>query len=309
MFERRNPLPLKEQEDMTRWLSILAQQTGSEKFFLIESMQPQDWLINSAERWIYRISFGLAIACIAGLVLGLRSGLKFGVISGLFFGIFGGLFFQLNNINLVESIKLSRLGNTRHRHAFWGSLKSGLITGLATGYSGGLIAGLIISFKVGLISGLTIGLIFGSFVGLLVGIIIGLKSDIEMRSYPNQGIWKSLKNSIIIMLCFALPLAIFLSYIFPRILPLFVEPRLIKDLSGVLSLLPFWIGLFAGGGVACIQHFALRLVLFQSKRIPWNFVTFFKEAEARLFIQQTDGGCIFVHRYLQEYFASLAPIE
>jgi hypothetical protein len=64
---------------------------------------------------------------------------------------------------------------------------------------------------------------------------------------------------------------------------------------------------FYCGGAACIQHFVLRLMLYSSSQVPWNFVTFFKKVEVRLFIQCTGGSYSFSHRYLQEYFASLAP--
>jgi hypothetical protein len=53
-------------------------------------------------------------------------------------------------------------------------------------------------------------------------------------------------------------------------------------------------------------HLALCLALQRAHQIPWNFVTFFQSAEERLFIQRTGGIYVFVHRYLQDYFAENA---
>ena len=62
-----------------------------------------------------------------------------------------------------------------------------------------------------------------------------------------------------------------------------------------------WAAISAGEGGACLQNFVLRLVLFQTKQIPQDFVVFFQQAEDRLFICY-----VFVHRYLQEHFANLS---
>jgi hypothetical protein len=79
--------------------------------------------------------------------------------------------------------------------------------------------------------------------------------------------------------------------------------RLESEIAAPQSSLP--LTFLYSGGQACIQHFALRLVLYRAKLIPWNFVTFFQQAEDRLFIQRTGGSYIFIHRYLQEHFAGM----
>ena len=68
-------------------------------------------------------------------------------------------------------------------------------------------------------------------------------------------------------------------------------------------------GVFTGfkyGGLAVIQHFILRFVLHLSNHVPWNYARFLDYATERIFLRKVGGGYIFVHRMLQEYFASLA---
>jgi hypothetical protein len=59
------------------------------------------------------------------------------------------------------------------------------------------------------------------------------------------------------------------------------------------------------GGLAVIQHFTLRFILYCSSHIPWSFVRFLDYAAERIFLRKVGGGYIFVHRLLQDYFASL----
>ena len=53
---------------MVQWLSSIARQMGSEKEFLIERMQPRDWLKRSTYQWHYRLIFGL--------IFGLKTDIK-----------------------------------------------------------------------------------------------------------------------------------------------------------------------------------------------------------------------------------------
>jgi hypothetical protein len=39
--------------------------------------------------------------------------------------------------------------------------------------------------------------------------------------------------------------------------------------------------------------------------IPWNYVGFLDYAADRIFLRKVDGGYIFIHRMLMEYFAAL----
>lgn len=210
MFAQRPLSSEEEQQQMLRWLQGIAKKTGSGKEFLIERMQPNDWLQTTRDQWLYR-----------------------------------------------------------------------------------------------LIVGLIVGLIYGLIVGLIRGLIRGLKVDIPDRTFPNQGMWGSLKTMVITVIV-SLVFTIMLYFSLVNVLPLFLEPSLVRGIISAVIGLPIFLAIIEGGGFACIQHFSMRLVLFQTKQIPWNFVTFFKQAEDRLFIYRTGGSYVFVHRYLQEHFANLS---
>ena len=58
------------------------------------------------------------------------------------------------------------------------------------------------------------------------------------------------------------------------------------------------------GGRACLQHCALRLVLWHNHCAPLNYIRFLDDATARIFLRKVGGEYIFVHRMLLEYFAA-----
>ncbi len=61
-----------------------------------------------------------------------------------------------------------------------------------------------------------------------------------------------------------------------------------------------------GGGLFCLKHLVLRLVLWMTRSAPVNYVRFLDHAVERLFLRKVGGGYIFIHRMLLEYFALLA---
>ncbi|MFM7577808.1 MAG: hypothetical protein ACKO5Q_12815, partial [Microcystaceae cyanobacterium] len=74
-------------------------------------------------------------------------------------------------------------------------------------------------------------------------------------------------------------------------------------LAGLLWSLFF--GIFLGGGVACIEHLSLRLVLWQSGTIPWNFARFLNYCVERRLLLRVGGRYRFLHRELLDHFAQL----
>src|SRR5215831_3469081 len=86
---------------------------------------------------------------------------------------------------------------------------------------------------------------------------------------------------------------------------------LMCGLAGLLCWLIFGLmfglvfGLF-GGGLFCLRHFVLRLVLWMTRSAPVSYVRFLDHAVERLFLRKVGGGYIFIHRMLLEYFALLA---
>lgn len=62
---------------------------------------------------------------------------------------------------------------------------------------------------------------------------------------------------------------------------------------------------FYYGGVTLIKHIFLRLLLVVQRRIPGRLSPIANQAEAAIFLRRVGGGYIFIHRLVQDYFASL----
>jgi NACHT domain-containing protein len=228
--------------------------------------------------WWLRIQDGVRIGLIVGLVLGLLQGLHLGpakgLAEGLFFGVFGGLLSGFRKTEPVEEIRWS-----------WWRARFGLSVGLA----GGLICGLVYGLAIGLTAGMFFGLFFGLAFGLVFGLVPGL---IHERTVPNEGIHRSARRAVAIGLFFglffALPFGLFFGL---------AEALLFELFFGLAGGLVF-------GGLACLQHLAVRVLMAMHGVAPLRYVRFLDEATERLFLRRTGGGYIFVHRLLLEHFAA-----
>ncbi|NEO93117.1 MAG: hypothetical protein F6K56_23990, partial [Moorea sp. SIO3G5] len=69
--------------------------------------------------------------------------------------------------------------------------------------------------------------------------------------------------------------------------------------SGMAMLIGFS---FAGRPV--IQHVVLRLILWRSGSIPWDYAHFLSYATERRLIKQVGGRYRFIHDLLREHFAT-----
>ncbi|HEY4387587.1 MAG TPA: hypothetical protein VGN34_24280, partial [Ktedonobacteraceae bacterium] len=72
--------------------------------------------------------------------------------------------------------------------------------------------------------------------------------------------------------------------------------------DGMLVAAFFWL---VSGGIACIQHVLLRVMLWTHGFIPWNYAHFLDRAVDLALLYKLGGGYIFFHRLLQEYFETL----
>nr|WP_293077587.1 NACHT domain-containing protein [Okeania sp. SIO3B5] len=270
-------------EKQTRhWLTFLATRLEAENQteFLIENIQPS-WLKNNAQKLIYGLIFGLIYGLIFGLIVGLIGGLIVGLIGGLIVGLIVGLIlgliFKAGDIKCQEVFSFS-----------WQAIKKSLIYGLIFGLIGVLILELI--------GGLILGLIFGLIGGLIGGLILGLNTDIKLKHTPNQGIKESLKNSLYISII-TTPFFLLIPYLYT----LATDNTFLQN-SLIFSL---YLGVIMGlstGGVPCIQHFSLRLILWQNGLIPWNYEKFLKYVAQRKLIQQVGGRFRFIHDSLRQHF-------
>lgn len=115
----------------------------------------------------------------------------------------------------------------------------------------------------------------------------------DVRLKPNQGIhtsgWNALRLGLVFML-----------------LGVLVFGPLGWLLGGLLGALGGGVcGVLLFGGRDYFQHYLLRLLLSQSRALPWRTVPFLEEARVCILLQRVGGGYRFIHPLLQEYFASL----
>lgn len=145
------------------------------------------------------------------------------------------------------------------------------------------------------------GIIFG-----LIGMIISgpNRSMIGTRTYPNQGIWISLMNSLGITIFSLLLIAMFLLFFNVLIFPLSI------DLDELWRLLPYVfifavsIGLWFGG-LDVIQYITLRIILSLKGYCPLKYVDFLNFISERTYLKNNGGGYIFVHNLVMDYFIRL----
>lgn len=276
-------------------------------------------------------SIGKLNSSLLGGLLGLIAGFAVGFLSGYNFILPNGIWLQHNlpkrqlvqakkqfaqermeKIRLAESLNWSW---KRARYAFLWCL--GL--GVAYGEVGSLFFYFIepdidkklgIFLLKGLIGGLIGGLVFGLYTGLLLG-ITGLEK-IEKRNVPNQGIWKSAINAVIVGSISGLGIGLILSLLVWLCCDLMQLITIFNTFSGVPLVSGLSIGLptalmlgLQSGGAAIIKHFALRMTLYNNGYIPWNYAHFLDYAADHLFMQKVGGGYIFVHRMLMEHFAQM----
>jgi len=275
------------------WLTWLARQLVQHSLipFYLERMQPA-WLPDTRSRFVYRVVVGLVGGLVGGLLFGLVGGLLFGLFGGLLFGLVGGLLFGLVG-GLTEEIKPAEI-------IVWS--RQSTLRGLVSGLLGGLLSGLPIGLFVGLVEGLAVQ-----------------RMDQHSIVTPNQGIWLSARNGLRIGLIGGLLGGLFFGLFFGLVGVLgvlffgLVGVPLV-ELVGVLffglffGLLGVLLGgLFFGqrsGGMAFIQHFALRWILWRAGSMPWNYSRFLDYAAERILLRKVGGGYIFVHRLLLEHFVA-----
>ena len=265
--------------------------------------------------WIIFTGFGL----ILGLSNWLDKGFDFwwaeGFFGGLLAAISVGFFFFLSHnrhfltgdIQTVENLRWSPQKALKGGAygAIWGIAIGGFIMSMSelTGYihplaqpvyNAGANVVLIMLLAWALIIGLG-GLLFG-----------GLEGSFQpAKARPNQGIRLSLKNSLILGLVGVGMGTVFLGFL------MFLLQANRRELLANSLLGSFW-GILAFlwyGGFDIVKHYSLRLILWRTNALPWNYAAFLDYAAERIFLRKVGGGYIFVHRLLLEYFAELEPAQ
>jgi hypothetical protein len=273
------------------WLSRLARQLKQDNTteFLIERMQPS-WLETPTQKWLYQIGVGLITGLMVALIYVGTTGLIGASIGGLSYGVILGC---TKEIYPIPRLKFSlEFAKTR----LFGSVLEGLWWGLIYGIIDALICWLIWGLQ-GLIEGMADSLVWGLIEGLIWGLLVPgfyhtTASNQEIReSAVNAGIFTVIGGVAWVLLYVGVLLAA-------------GEPLEPLDLliDGIGN------GVFFGiyvGGLACIQHFLLRLILKQSGAIPWNYAKFLDYATELGFLTREGGRYRFIDDSVQEHFAQM----
>lgn len=318
------------------WLAQRMSQHG-ESVLLIEKIQPS-WLGTKAQQCWHTIktaiNCGLITAMLGGLtdivtiLLGPSSIVKdsapeevkklwlaFAVIRVLMVGLIsGGCGLTLGlvwgcmrkQIKTVESLMWSW---PKLRQVTKASIKFYAILVLSFALPTLLIDSLCEGITSGLIATLEVTILFIDL-AILVWLFLWpffalVGPEPEIRMTPNQGIWDSGKTSLIVWVRFSLifgSIFVIIGLIDPYASGLDIGETLIGALlSGWLYAL--FIALYYGG-FTFIQHFTLRSILNKNYFLPWNLARFLDYAADHIFLRKVGGGYIFIHRLLQDYFAS-----
>lgn len=311
------------------WLSRLASamKTNQQTVFQLEALS-EPWLATGAQRWVSRAGRVLGsgiLGALTGTLIGVGFGpwvLKWfpgplwkaigggvvGLIIGSVVGLGSGLIALFMDVRPVEAIRCSLLNiSTRVRKATRDGLVVSIIAaslfalvGLLNDrlFSGTLALNLKVAekgiYRVFVTAGWKTGLSGGLWIGLIMGLITLLSGGIlRPRTTPGQGIHRSATIALI-----AGSTSGFLS---GSISWLTIGPggSFFNSVSVAVV-----VGLF-GGGLFCIKHATLRLILWGKRLAPLRYVRFLNYASDLLFLRRVGGGYIFVHRLLLEYFASL----
>lgn len=285
------------------WLAV-RMNDHAQSIYYLEYMQPS-WLIERGQRnafivgttmigiLVFTIVFILYFLIILFITIGeMRSlvvALILGLVSGGPIGLVCGLRSQIKPTEIM-------------RWSSWAKIKRGATIGLVSGLIGGPLVA-VASYFIGSLNGEFIeGLNMAAriAVAFLLGGMAVSSFDIvpiEERSDPNQGIHRSAYNALLSATVYGLCGGIAAGFI--------VQTQGSPFLNGMaIGIIPFFIGALQGGD-ACIQHVALRLVLWFNRVLPLSLIPFLDYCDGQIILRKVGGGYMFIHRLLLEYFVSL----
>jgi len=322
-LQRSSPASHYTPQQTIHWLTWLAQEMKrhNQTVFYLEGVQldwlPQGWLhpvYYTLVCSIVGLIFGLLFGLIAWLILGLAAGPATGLVGALISGLGARLLFKQERLLFKQEIQPAEIlawswrGALRRRN-----LTITLSVGLGTGLAAGLGARQS-GDQYGLLGGVLFGLICVVTSIWLSGVSRNTLKKSE-RITPNEGIRRSARYSRVAWILGTL--SIWLS----GGLISWLGGGLISGLGGGLKggLLLVLVGgpifglvcALCFGGLACIQHVILRLLLWLAGHTPrpWNYLRLLDDATRYILLRKVGGGYIFIHRLLLEHFASLGEKE
>ncbi|CAN1210833.1 hypothetical protein TUMEXPCC7403_11585 [Tumidithrix helvetica PCC 7403] len=162
----------------------------------------------------------------------------------------------------------------------------------------------------GLTSSLVFALVAQPLCALAWGYVGGYRGEaISVTTTPNEGMLKPFKRGLILVLIITI-LYVLSNYIVPAIeadqeITVTVFSTLALVLVAVfVSGVVLFVAQFVGGAI-WTKHFILRVLLFFSGKIPWNYAKFLNYATDAILLQKIGGGYVFVHRLLLEHFSEI----
>ncbi|MEG4506046.1 NACHT domain-containing protein [Microcoleus sp. F6_B4] len=302
---------LQEQDDLQQtenirlliWLASQLKEHGQTDFF-IESIQPS-WLPDGTKN-LYFFLVGLSIflififppfiACVFIKTLDIFWLGGF-MIDSLVTAL--AAIFMSKKIKFVEEDIINIIGYSLNLRSYWIRELKGKrsLTLAATLFGVGIIVSILNSIPFKSIKVVCLILLL-SFLIWVFARING--REVRQKTLPNQGIWNSARNAACV--------AVFVPIVFAMGLSISLSAKLLisQFLPGLLMVgLPVGLtcALFCGG-LACIQHFILRLIL-RCHEHPWNYVEFLDNAVKLKLLRRVGGRYEFMHSLLKECFALL----
>ncbi|WP_204138417.1 NACHT domain-containing protein [Halomicronema sp. CCY15110] len=279
---------------------------------LIEKMQPT--LLSTRKQIIlYSLLGGLLFGAIGGMIFGLFVG----PFSGIFVTCIVTFMFVVRRgddaiaileeakpslSNLVQFVFVRQIGPI-----LLFTVLLGLVIAITARDLEALIFGLGIGLMVGLLTRFAIAFPSWLMGGLMVGINRFIDADITVRDQPNQHLIATIRYALRVVALFV-PIWLMIK-ILPRYLagfsfgPSGMDGTEIANLFGVGAALALWAIIF-DSALVCAQHLALRLVLFKTRDIPWNYARFLNSCCDRHLLQRIGGRYQFIHTLVLERFAA-----
>lgn len=329
------------------WLAKKLKEHSS-TYFLIENIQPS-WLDNENQKMRYRLlvalmvvffSFPMAIIISGFMLMAFGKAqesliqamrdviniqpLVIALLTSVILGVTIDFLGLTKEIKPVETLKLP--GHELIEVLKFAQLKERLITVISLSFTQKIpVTDNNRQFVVILQDWISniVGWILKIFIGWLIppitflrGLLIGLTGpniDLKKRAVPNQGIHNSLRNTVPFVLIFGL-LGFIIGLGF-KVYEACVNDSL-KDLfqptNISFSIFFALLGVLLGMIYTClpvIQHFALRLVLFQDDLFPIKYAKFLDHTNEYRLTQRYGGRYYFIHDLLQDYFENLQLTE
>ncbi|MCC5600780.1 NACHT domain-containing protein [Nostoc favosum] len=331
-------LNIKYQEsDVRRWLIWLAKKlrNNSQPYFYIEDMQP-GWLAEEKaeekakkqaeeQKKIYQKLSIFGVGILSGVPLGgiigaiidcwisafslnTKGNIVWLVGLGLIVGLIIGPFVSYSQKKHEKDIKAHKQVKFSFKEA-QKNLKYSLIIGIKLGLAILFFCLIFMSliyksWQIGFIAGLTAGGFFGLVVTISSAIGDSLTDEpVEKTVKPNQGIWNSCYQAVIIFIIssftFIIIYALFIFTVNKTNIFMLSIGLCFAIITGIVTVMAH------SSGTSISQHFILRIVLEKYNFIPKDYAGFLNEATNLGFLQKVGGGYSFRHELLRDEFAQL----